>query len=214
MKKIVMMGVLAAGGVFANIVPKLTDVTNVAPGMISCEADGCTYTYSANLSADAMIKGNTVNTQSEQFFTIYDFNGYKTGTATGPTTDWLARVQNEGVTPAFNADLGVNIQDDPGVANLTFVYAGALDIGAGSALGLFSAKSQYGPSTVFDYYAGQATHAHNGGLTQHSGQVRVPAPGGYGNDAFETPEPMTMAMMGAGLTALAILGRRHRRAAK
>lgn len=161
------------------------------------------FTYSILLPTGSQLR-------SGDYFTIYDFAGYQTGSAvyspspdlSGSSTDWTVSVANTGTTP----DL-VNPYDNNALPNLTWTYTGPTIESAG--LGNFWAVSLYGSTTEAAFTA--RTHVTAGGpadenITETTVPLTVPAPPGV-------PEPATLALAGVGLPFLVIARRLRRKQA-
>lgn len=132
------------------------------------------------------------------FFTIYDFGGYVPGTVSVTASNWTATVQLVGKTPSLT-----NPPDSTSLWNLVFTYTGPVETGALTIDG-FSAVSTSGtvnPDGFFSYQAQKA--ANTASPDQGLGPVYVPTAA-----QTTTPEPAPLALMGSGLVALAVLGRR------
>lgn len=135
------------------------------------------------------------------YFTIYDFGGFQTGT------------QNVvgGWAPTFSLSGGdvvgaAPFNDDPNVHNLTWSYTGS-KIAPGSFLGTFKATSNEDTEQIGEY-AGQGsvyspTHPiRHGRPDPNLGETLVPA---------HAPEPCTMALLGFGGAGMLAKLRRRRR---
>ena len=104
---------LSGGSASAGLLP--VSVT------VQPEAGNFRWTYSVVLPTDMKL-------QSGNYFTIYDFAGYKTGsgmvTSASPDPSfsqyWKLSTAKLGPTPDR-----LNPQDDPTIANLTFTYSGS-----------------------------------------------------------------------------------------
>ena len=134
------------------------------------------------------------------YFTIFDFGGYISGSATTPA-GWAFQSLLLGSRNVQHV-----VDDDASVPNLTWYYTGATAPGPFTQAG-FSARSVYG-LPVAGEYAGEDTHNQAGepadGDTDLSlGSISVPGP------QQQLPEPGTAAL--AGLAALGLLARRLRR---
>src|SRR5712691_2480318 len=139
------MGLLAVGtgAVHADIVPQ------IGPGDVTLQLDGnYKWDYHGQLNpAQKVLNGD--------FFTIYDFSGFVSGTNLQPA-DWSFSSSNSGLTPAALLPL-VNIPggiiDNAGIPNLTWIYTGSTPIPGPADLGIFSAESLYGPVTLSSFAA-------------------------------------------------------------
>lgn len=138
--------------------------------------------------------------ETGNYFTIYDFAGLGFGSLTGPA-GWTGSVSMSG-----GDVLGAEpFNDNNLIENLTFTYSGPT-IPPTNLLGTFSAVSTYGTQKLGEY-AGQGTANStnpllDGRLDPNLGETGVPA---------ATPEPASMALLGAG--ALGLI-RRKKLAAK
>lgn len=212
MRKLLLLSVLAVGSVYGDIIPNL----QITPGGVVCGLEGglpsCTFNYTATLHQSAKL---TNETPFDEYFTIYDFNGYIDGSAVAPA-GWQVVVNGSGWTPSLiNISSGTTPadEDDSRIPNLTFVYTGGADIAGGMTFTGFSAKSFNGPSTVPDYFASQATKGpgdNEDSQVQNVGFVDVPNPEDFPGDVI-VPEPMSMALLGGGLLAIAVLPRRFKK---
>src|SRR5579885_3211044 len=109
-----------AGRVRADIIPELSTVTP--------SGSNFTWTYDAQLTNDETL-------QTNNFFTIYDFNGLVGGTNFQPA-NWTFSSALVGKTPSL-----VTPTDNPKIPNLTWTYSGPT-LGPGPLdLGLFGADS-------------------------------------------------------------------------
>jgi hypothetical protein len=206
MRKFLFLTALAVGAAYADIIPNLA----VGPGAVTCSfdmalsANVCTYNYTATLHSQTMV---TAAPDEAEFFTIYDFNGFISGTDTSPA-GWAFSSSGSGQTPDM---IAIGAKDDPAIPNLTWTYTGGSNITDGSTISGFSAKSFFGPATVTDWYSSQAHKQGDtpGGIVQNVGPVQVPQP--PQNEPGDVPEPMSMALLGGGLIAMGLLPRRFRK---
>src|SRR5947207_7845930 len=87
---------------------------------VTPEAGNFRWTYSVVLPTDMKL-------QAGNYFTIYDFAGYKSGsgmvTSTSPD-DTFTKYWTLSTTPLGPTPDRLNPQDDPNLANLTFTYSG------------------------------------------------------------------------------------------
>ncbi len=175
---------------------------SITPVLSSETGSGSDFTFNYTISVDSneqLVSGNygqcngspTLNCGT--FFTIYDFAGYITSTASTTAPNWTSSVQLTGVTP--NDQLP---SDSGSIENITFIYNGATAQGPISGLGMFSVQSIYGSQNalgVFTYQAQKLT----GTADQGVGNLVVP---------IGIPEPTSLALIGGGLIGLAALRRK------
>jgi len=187
---------LAGSVVKADIVPVFNAATPTA--------NGCTFTYDANLS-----NGSQLNTGD--FFTIYDFNGYVAGSAFAPV-DWSISTQNTGITPV-GVDPNAFSGDNAGVVNITYTYTGPSGVFQGSTLlggaGAFGAESTFCNTTAKGTYASQ-THKFNPG--QPDDNTRQ-ANGGFTVTPTNVPETSSLMLLVPGLVPLGMMLRKRARKA-
>ena len=162
----------------ADIIPEVSTVTP--------NGSNFTWTYTAALTNDETL-------QSGNFFTIYDFAGFVSGTNFQPA-NWVFSSANVGVTPPR-----VTPTDNPNIPNLTFTYTGP-NVGPGPVdLGLFGADSTFSKATLGNF-AAETVKADN------MGQVEVSA-----RPAGVIPEPSSLVLLLPGLVPLGVLLRKRRR---
>lgn len=205
MKKLVLLGFCAFGLAQADVIPML-----MGSGGVNCGIQGgtwgCDYSYTAQLHGESQL--TATQSDHEEYFTLYDFNGYIADSAIVPGVGlWLVSTSNVGLTPS---DIRGENFDDASVVNVTFTYVGNSDVAAGSDLGTFTLRSQFGPAVRAGRFASQATYAgvlspNSPTWVQNTGHVDVPVP--FRSDVEPIPEPMTMALIGSGLAGLGLFRR-------
>jgi hypothetical protein len=204
MKRFALLAFCAIGMAQADIVPML-----VGTGGVNCGVQsgvwGCDYSYTAQLHDSAMLTAD--QQEHDEYFTIYDFNGYISGSAVAPGPGlWTVSEQNVGVTPSR---ILMGADDDPAIANVTFEYVGAADVAGGSSLGTFTLRSRFGPDVTGSHFTSQATHRivspNSPSWIQNIGHVDVPVP--FRSDVEPIPEPMSMALIGSGLAGIGLFRR-------
>lgn len=168
------------------------------------EAGNFRWTYSVVLPTDMKL-------QAGNYFTIYDFAGYKAGSAmvTSASPDpsfsqyWAVTTSNVGPTPDR-----LNPQDDPNLTNLTFTYNGPTIPNGQLSLGNFVATSAFS-DTASSFFTATNPRAADGNIDSNITGTLVPTgeeiPGPPG-----TPEPTTLVLAGLGLPIIG-LGRYFRR---
>ncbi len=168
------------------------------------EAGNFRWTYSVVLPTDMKL-------QSGNYFTIYDFAGYQSGSGSVSSTSpdpsfsqyWTMTSAPLGPTPDR-----LNPQDDPAIANLTFTYTGPMIPSGQLTLGNFAATSTFGTTTE-SFFTATNPQAISGQVDSNITStlvplgMEIPAPIG-------TPEPATLALAGLGLPLIG-LGRYLRR---
>jgi hypothetical protein len=191
----ILVGLVLSGLAMANItVTPMPTVTGSSPDF--------TWSYDVSLgsleTATASVPGGSCSGSTSTppcnstFFTIYDFAGYLTSTATAPS-GWSILVQNVGFTPT---GVSPGTGDSSSIANLTYYYTGA-NIEGPKDLGNFTAQSLYGTSQLGSYTA--QSNSDPIGTVEHSvGSTRVPS----------VPEPSLTALIGLGLIGMALARRK------
>jgi len=168
------------------------------------EAGNFRWTYSVVLPTDMKL-------QAGNYFTIYDFAGYKSGTGmvTSASPDpsysdyWSLTTTKMGPTPDR-----LNPQDDPNIENLTFTYNGP-EIPSGQlTLGNFIAASTFG-TTGASFFTATNPQALSGNIDSNITSTLVPV-GSEIPAPVSTPEPATLVLAGLGLPLIG-LGRYIRR---
>lgn len=169
------LGFLAAP-VRAGLMPVAVSVTP--------EGDNYRWTYAIVLPTDSQL-------QAGNYFTIYDFAGYVTGTESMPE-GWEFSYGNVGPTPP-----GVVPDDNPDLPNLHWYYTGATITDGQIGLGNFWAISTYdGP--VDSYFTARTNRTSDGRIDTNITTTTVPVPGP------QVPEPGTIALAGVGLPMIGL----------
>ena len=132
---------------------------NLADPVITAAAGGFTWDYSANVtSTETITTGST--------FTIYDFGSFSNATAPAGWT-----FSSSLTTPAPG---GLNVTDNPNLANLTWTYTGNNIVGL-APLGDFTviaATNQF----MDGEYVGLATSTSQGSPDVNQNNIPVPVP--------------------------------------
>jgi len=179
------------GGTFF-LAARANGALSVNLGGISPSSSFTQYSYAIDLApvSDEIVSGD--------FFHIYDFAGYVSGSLLAPS-GWTGSVSLVNPPPAGIALLH---GDDPTLENLTFTYTGSTPIIAGSSgleIGSFAATSTIsGSNTTLKDFAASITNAEafngvNGTKFVSEGGVSVPA-----------PEPASLSLIAVATPALLI----------
>jgi hypothetical protein len=190
----------ASGSASAGIIPTLSSVTLIAPGVYR-------YRYAVDLTAFTKLDP----ARDPAFVTIYDFDGFIPGSqsATGGLgASFLASSALSGPNAQWTVPA-----DDPTVANLTWTYAGGA-VGGSAFLGYFSADSTFGTIRL-DSYTSQATTDTPGRRTDNTpssniGSIAVPQ---WGPLSSTVPEAASLTLVGVGLLLVGV-ARAARRASR
>jgi hypothetical protein len=189
------------GAAQATLIPTL--------GSISPSGGNFLWSYDVSLALDQNAtgapaqSGNPVllSSGTGDFLTIYDFDGFVTGSCFAPT-GWTCQTQALGFTP--NTQIPT---DSAAVANLTFTRTGATLTGPVADLGDFGAQSTFN-AMVAGTFTSRGTRNEGmlaGTKIDSVGQVSVPSP---------VPEPGTLLLLGSTMAGLGTLLRRRRREQK
>ncbi|MFM8272422.1 MAG: PEP-CTERM sorting domain-containing protein [Gemmata sp.] len=192
----VVASVVSAGSASAGLLP--VSVT------VQPEAGNFRWTYSVVLPTDMKL-------QAGNYFTIYDFAGYQSGSATvsGTAPDstyaqyWSLTTSTLGPTPER-----LNPQDDPSITNLTFTYNGPNIPSGQLTLGNFAATSTFS-QTGGSFFTATNPQALSGNIDSNITSTMVPVGRDLPNPV-STPEPTTLVLVGLGLPLVG-LGRVIRR---
>lgn len=172
---VICVGFIAAiATIRADIIPNFT-------GTSAGSGTNTVWNYTIDITTNQQVT-------TGDFFTIYDFGPFISGTNVQPTGWTFSSSLVTG--PPF----GTNPPDNPTLENLTWLYAGAATIPSGTTVGTFSvtvATSQFQqvPSTRNSYFAAQATRGSGNPLGTkigNVGQLPVPVP---------VPEPTTLSLL-------------------
>ena len=186
------MAVALAAPAQANILISLNGVSGPVAGVF-------TWSYEGSLQTGAETTENDPPGPFPTFFTLYDVGGLISGSETQPT-GWTATEQFVGVTPS-----GVSPTDSASVMNITWTYTGSLVQGPVD-FGAFTFGSTEGNNGFFINFSQQDTKDNPGAGdddTRLSGFGTIVGP-----SATQIPEPLTLALFGAGLAGAAALRRR------
>jgi len=136
MSKIRILGLAAFSAMtiaaYADVIPTLSSIIG--------SGGDFTWNYSANVTVDQRVEHG-------DFFTIYDFGTFVSGSNTQPT-DWMFSSALLGRTPPL-----VSPHDDPAILNLTWTYIGKTPIIGPADLGIFSVDNNTNQQQTGDFAA-------------------------------------------------------------
>ena len=141
----------------ADVIPTLT---STAP-----TGSNFTWNYTTNVTVDQMV-------QDGDFFTIYDFGNFQTGSNIQPA-NWTFSSSLTGTNPSL-----VVVADNPSLLNLTWTYTGKTPISGSDLLGIFSVVTDTNQLRSSDF-AAQATRVSGpnaGTKIDNIGTISVPIP--------------------------------------
>jgi hypothetical protein len=167
------------------------DVIPTLSGAPSPAGSNFSWNYSANVTVDQTV-------QPGDFFTIYDFGNFVTGSNNQPV-GWTFSSALSGKNPAL-----VTVTDNPAILNLTWTYNGAAPINGSSPLGIFSVVTDTNQLRTSDF-AAEATRnsgPNAGTKVDNIGTISVPVP------EISTVLPVVSVCCAA--VVLAMIGKRHR----
>ena len=172
--------------------PGFANTITVTPTPIIAGGDPFTWAYAVNLEGFSQVNEG-------DFFTIFDFEGFISGTQSN-NAGWTPSSSNTGVCPSQGPfpTLCAAV-DDPAIPNLTWTRTGDAIIGVAGVstpLGTFYAQSIYS-NPVNDFFTSQDDDLQNGTFNEGSGgNTNVPT-------SQPIPEPATLLLFGTGLAAVA-----------
>ncbi len=176
-----LIGLALASEAQAGLLPV---TVNVAP-----EGGLYRWTYALTLPTETMLRAG-------DYFTIYDFAGYRPDSAISPSL-WSFSSATSGPTPA-----GLRPHDDPALPNLTWTYNGPRIAGEVGNLGPFSALSTYRASADGPFTA--RTHrTSDGDRDANLTTTTVPVP----TAGPQVPEPGTLLLAALGLPFVGLVRR-------
>jgi hypothetical protein len=183
--------ILCAGAIglvqlHADVIPTFT---SAAPS-----GGNFTWNYTTNVTVDQMV-------QKGDFFTIYDFGNFVSGSNLQPT-NWTFSSALTGTNPSL-----VLVNDNTSLLNLTWTYTGDTPVNGSSLLGIFSVVTDTNQLRSSDF-AAQATRLSGpnaGTKIDNVGQISVPIPEG------STLLPILSVCGGAAVAGIPSVLRRRKR---
>lgn len=148
---------ISFAGIKGDVIPTLSGTSPTGSNF--------TWNYSTNVTVDQMV-------QKGDFFTIYDFGNFVTGSNMQPA-NWTFSSSLSGINPSL-----VTPADNPGVLNLTWTYNGNTPINGSNPLGTFSVVTDTNALRSSDF-AAQATRTSGptaGTKIDNVGTINVPIP--------------------------------------
>jgi len=156
------------------------------------------WAYDAQLVAGT----NGGELDSGDFFTIYDVGGITGASDVSAPANWTITTQLLGIDPP-----NVAPPDDAGILNVTFTYTGTQILTSGSDVDLATGGTTFFVITSadnFSFTGFQASQSHTQPAhVEDSVSSSITVPGNA------TPEPTTLLLVGAGLTAFGFIRRRR-----
>jgi hypothetical protein len=154
------------------------------------------WAYDAQLVAGT----NGGELDSGDFFTIYDVGGITGASDVSAPAHWTITTQLLGIDPP-----NVAPPDDPNILNVTFTYTGTQILTSGSDVDLATgAFFVIASADNFSFTGFQASQSHTQpSHVEDSVSSSITVPGNA------TPEPTTLLLVGAGLTAFGFVRRRR-----
>jgi hypothetical protein len=195
--------VASSGQGRADIILQISSVTSLVNG-------NALYTYDVVLSGGSSLRvaggGSSPLVNAANFFTVYDFAGYVSGSASA-LANFTISEQNTGITP-----VGTAPTDDPTKLNVTYTYTGPNVDNPGfnglllGQISLESTVTTFGPAGLTFAGASQDSTFPARQIRNNLGQGVGPIP------QQVIPEPASVALVGLGLPMLVLAGRRlHRK---
>ena len=167
------------------------------PTAVSVTPDGNNFRWTYAVVVTTDVKVNPGDS-----FTIYDFGGLVTGTVQAPD-GWSVSTSNA-TTPRS----GTKPNDNPNVPDFTFTWTGSAPIEGQQGLGNFWAVSTFSQAESSDFTS-SAHRQVDGRLENNITSTDVPMAGPV--EQHGTPEPGTLALIGAGLPVLGLVRYLRRR---
>ena len=177
--------ILGGGSASAGLLP--TSVTVFPDG------GNFRWQYAIVLPTDSQLK-------TGDYFTIYDFNGFVSGTDVAPDANWAFTTMMVGPTPP-----SVLPFDDPSKPNLSWQYNGPTISVGQTGLGNFMANSVYQERSD-SFFTARTHRSSDGKVDSNITYTDVPVPGGE----VQVPEPATLLLAGLGLPLLGVAFRRKK----
>jgi hypothetical protein len=140
---------------------------DVIPTLTSTAPTGSDFAwnYTTNVTVDQMV-------QKGDFFTIYDFGNFLSGSNAQPT-NWSFSSSLTGTNPSL-----VTVGDNISILNLTWTYTGDTPINGSNLLGIFSVVTDTNQLRSSDF-AAEATRSSGptaGTKIDNVGRINVPIP--------------------------------------
>ena len=157
--RVFVLCVIAAGIVSSrgDVIPTLTSTSPTGADF--------TWNYTTNVTVDQMV-------QKGDFFTIYDFGNFLSGSNIQPT-GWAFSSSLTGANPSL-----VTVADNVSIANLTWTYNGDTPINGSNLIGIFSVATDTNQLRTSDFaaQATRSTGATAGTKIDNVGTINVPIP--------------------------------------
>jgi len=191
-----------------------------APTMIT--ASDFRFTYTATLAALSEVHGTglphtgqsaTPPSQSANFFTLYDFQGWLSGSHSEPV-GWTFSAQLVGFTPGDQSP-----PDNPAIVNLTWTYTAPGEIGesgAGAILGTTFSADSVNSATVSIRTSAATQQAADAGTTPETAETEDSANNsrttlGPSGVVGAVPEPAALVLLACGSPLLSLYWLRRRK---